>query len=117
MVMYYRSKFRALTDLRRTVGWTFNLRQKETPMSPNDHDKKPLTIIVNTRSFEWREKEITYEQVYDLAYPGQPLSDGDTATIEYSRGPNGRVDGSLTPSHSVHLKDRMVFDVYRTTRS
>lgn len=86
-------------------------------MSPNDHDTKPLTIIVNTRSFEWSAKEITYEQVYDLAYPGQPLGDGDTATIEYSRGPHGNGGGSLTAGHSVHVKEGMVFDVYRTTRS
>jgi Multiubiquitin len=64
-------------------------------MSPGDHDKKPLTIIVNTRSLEWTEKEITYEQAYDLAYPRQPLGDGDTATIEYSRGPHGNGGGSL----------------------
>jgi hypothetical protein len=86
-------------------------------MSPDDQGTKVLTIIVNTRSFEWAEKEITYEQVYDLAYPGQPLGDGDTATIEYSRGPHGNGGGSLTAGHGVHVKDGMVFDVYRTTRS
>lgn len=85
-------------------------------MTP-DHDKKPLTIIVNTRSLEWNEKEITYAQAYDLAYPGQPLADGDTATIEYSRGLHGNGGGSLTSGHTVHVKDGMIFDVYRTTRS
>jgi hypothetical protein len=86
-------------------------------MSPNDHDTKALTIIVNTRPFEWGAKTITYEQVYDLAYPGQPLGDGDTATVEYSRGPHGNGGGSLTAGHSIRVKDGMVFDVYRTTRS
>lgn len=86
-------------------------------MSSDDHGKKPVSIIVNTRSFEWAAKEITYEQVYDLAYPGQPLGDGDSATVEYERGPNGHGSGSLTAGHSVNVKDGMVFDVYRTTRS
>lgn len=86
-------------------------------MSPEQHGKKPLTIFVNTRTFEWAEKEITYEQAYALAYPDQPLGEGDTATIEYSRGPHGNGGGSLTAGRSVHVKDGMVFDVYRTTRS
>ncbi|MBM0255551.1 multiubiquitin domain-containing protein [Micromonospora sp. 4G55] len=86
-------------------------------MNPNDHGKKPVTIIVNTRSVEWAEKEITYEQAYDLAYPGQLLGDGDTATVEYSRGAGGHGGGSLTAGHGVHVKEGMVFDVYRTTRS
>ncbi|MBV1854538.1 multiubiquitin domain-containing protein [Catellatospora tritici] len=86
-------------------------------MSQDDRGKKPVTIIVNTRSYEWAEKEISYEEAYDLAYPNQPLGDGDTATIEYSRGPDGHGGGSLTAGHSVHVKDGMVFDVYRTSRS
>jgi Multiubiquitin len=86
-------------------------------MGLDDHGKKPVAIIVNTRPHEWTEKEISYAQVYDLAYPGQPLGDGDTATVEYSRGHDGHGSGSLTAGHSVKVKDGMVFDVYRTTRS
>jgi hypothetical protein len=92
-------------------------------VSPTDSDshggngKPAVPIIVNTRSFEWETKEITYEQVYDLAYPGQPLADGDVARIEYSRGPDGDGSGSLVPGTSVHVKQKMVFDVYVTVRS
>jgi hypothetical protein len=83
----------------------------------DDHGRKSVTLVVNTRSFEWVEQEIRYEQVYDLAYPGQPLNEGDSATVTYSRGPHGNGGGSLTPGHSVHVKDEMVFNVYRTSRS
>jgi hypothetical protein len=83
----------------------------------DDHGRKSVTLVVNTRSFEWVEKEISYEQVYDLAYPGQPLAEGDSATVTYSRGPHGNGGGSLTPGHSVNIKDGMVFNVYRTSRS
>ncbi len=92
-------------------------------MSPNENDnvggggKPPVNIIINTRSFPWAEKEITYEQVYELAYPGQPLGDGDLARVEYSRGPNGSGGGSLAPRGSVHIKPNMIFDVYVTVRS
>lgn len=86
-------------------------------MEQDSHDRKRVTIIVNTRQFQWTSKQISYEEVYELAYPGQPLGDGDTATVEYSRGPHGHDSGSLTPGHKVEVKDGMVFDVYRTTRS
>ena len=49
--------------------------------------------------------------MYELAFPNQPLGDGDTATVEYSRGAHGRGTGSLTPGHKVEVKDGMVFDV------
>ena len=86
-------------------------------MAQEDRDHKRVTIIVNTRRFEWSSKHISYEEAYDLAYPNQPLGDGDTATVEYSYGPHGHTTGSLTPGHKVEIKDGMVFDVYRTTRS
>ncbi|MFJ4099835.1 multiubiquitin domain-containing protein [Amycolatopsis japonica] len=91
-------------------------------MSPNDdnrsgHGKPAVTIFVNTREFQWEEKEISYDQVYNLAFPNQPLNDGDVARIEYSRGHNGGGAGSLQPGGTVHVKKNMVFDVYVTVRS
>jgi len=81
------------------------------------HGKPAVTIFVNTREFQWDEKEISYEQVYDLAFPNQPLNDGDVARIEYSRGPNGGGAGTLQPGGTVNVKANMVFDVYVTVRS
>lgn len=82
-----------------------------------DHGRKTVTLVVNTRRFEWSEKEISYEQVYALAHPHQPLNDGDTATVTYSHGPHGNGRGSLTPGHDVKVKEGMIFNVYRTSRS
>ncbi|MFB7085769.1 MULTISPECIES: multiubiquitin domain-containing protein [Streptomyces] len=81
------------------------------------HGPKPDTIIVNARPHTWEAKEITYEQVVELAYPGQPPSDQDTYTVRYSRGHDGHGTGSLTAGHEVRVKKGMVFDVYRTSRS
>lgn len=75
---------------------------------------KTETIIVNTRSHQWHEKKITFEQVVELAFPGQPY-DPQGTTVEYSRGPGK--DKSLRPGESVHVKDGMVFDVEPANRS
>lgn len=90
-------------------------------MSPDENQnggggKPPVTIIVNTRSYEWAAKQMTYEQVYELAFPGQPLADGEVARVEYSRG-HGNGGGSLAPNASVQVKSEMIFDVYVTIRS
>jgi hypothetical protein len=85
-------------------------------MSQDDHGPRPVTIIINTRPHPWDSKDITFEQVVALAYPGQPV-DGQDFTVRYSRGPNGHGPGSLTPGHGVEVKDGMVFDAYRTSRS
>lgn len=79
--------------------------------------KPAVTIYVNTRELAWVEKEISYEQVYALAFPNDPLNDGDVARIEYSRGHNGGGAGALQPGKSVRVKKGMVFDVYVTVRS
>ena len=79
--------------------------------------KSAVTIYVNTREFPWGEKEISYEQVYALAFPSEPLNDGDVVRIEYSRGHNGGGAGALQPGKSVRVKKGMVFDVYVTVRS
>ncbi|MFE5896123.1 multiubiquitin domain-containing protein [Streptomyces sp. NPDC056488] len=86
-------------------------------MPQDNHDPKPVTIIVNARPHTWEAKEITYEQVVNLAYPGQPPNEQDTYTVRYSRGHDGHGTGSLTAGHSVRVKKEMVFDVYRTSRS
>ncbi|MFJ2967603.1 multiubiquitin domain-containing protein [Streptomyces collinus] len=86
-------------------------------MSQDSHGPAPVTIIVNARPHTWETKEITFEQVVDLAYPGQPPNDQDNYTVRYSRGHHGRGTGSLTAGHSVKVKKGMVFDAYRTSRS
>lgn len=83
----------------------------------DDHGPKPVTIIVNTRSYPWDSKDITFEQVVDLAYPGEPANDQVTYTVQYSRGHDGHGSGTLTAGRSVTVKKGMVFDVYRTSRS
>jgi hypothetical protein len=86
-------------------------------MSQDDLGPRPVTIIVNTRSYPWDSKDITFEQVVELAYPGEPGTGQYTFTVRYSRGPDGHGSGTLTAGHSVRVRNGMVFDVYRTSRS
>jgi hypothetical protein len=73
-----------------------------------------VTIIVNTKPLSWSEKKITFEQVVELADPGQPYNPEGT-TVEYSRGHGP--DHSLRPGQTVEVKDGMVFDVEPANRS
>ncbi|MEU6815519.1 multiubiquitin domain-containing protein [Streptomyces sp. NPDC046860] len=86
-------------------------------MPTDSHGPGLATIIVNTRPHTWEAKDITFEQVVELAYPGQPPNEQDTYTVRYSRGHEGHGSGSLTAGHGVRVKKGMVFDVYRTSRS
>jgi hypothetical protein len=83
----------------------------------HEHEDRTVQIVVNTRPHSWAEKTISYEEVVELAYPSQPIGDGEEVTVRFTRGHNDKPDGSLTPGHSVKVKNKMVFDVYRTSRS
>jgi hypothetical protein len=83
----------------------------------HEHQDRTVTIVVNTRPREWAERTISYEEVVELAYPGQPVGDGEDVTVRFTRGHVEKREGSLTPGRSVKVKNKMVFDVYRTSRS
>ncbi|MBJ8342973.1 multiubiquitin domain-containing protein [Antrihabitans sp. YC3-6] len=83
----------------------------------HEHHDRAITIVVNTRPCEWTERTISYEEVVELAYPGQPIGEADEVTVRFTRGHAEKREGSLTPGRSVKVKDKMVFDVYRTSRS
>ena len=87
-----------------------------TPASGAQHPHA-VSIIINARRHTWAKKEISFEEVVELAYPGQPLTDADTVTVRYTRGHGGHGAGTLTAGHSVPVKEGMVFDAVRTSRS
>lgn len=85
-----------------------------TSVEETSEKTETVTIIVNTKSMSWSEKKISFEQVVELAFPGQPY-DPQGTTVEYSRGHGP--DHSLRPGQSVEVKDGMVFDVEPANRS
>ncbi|MGY0386351.1 multiubiquitin domain-containing protein [Nocardioides sp. WG-D5] len=75
---------------------------------------KVVTITINTRSFEWGEKKISFEQVVELAFPGQPYDPAGTL-VEVSRGHGP--DHALRPGKDVVVKNGMDFVVEPANRS
>jgi hypothetical protein len=90
---------------------------KPESLDGHEHENRIVRIIVNTRPHEWAQKTISYEDVVELAYPGQPIGDGEEVTVRFTRGHDDKHEGSLTPGQTVKVKNRMVFDAYRTSRS
>lgn len=76
-------------------------------------DKKSYTVIVNARPHEVSGPDVTYREVVDIAFPGQP------ADILYSVhyvGPK-QLEGTLVEGQKVKAENGMKFDVTRTNRS
>lgn len=81
-------------------------------------DTKQQHIVVNGTEHEWLEKEITYQQVVDLAYGGSvPGSEDVTFTVAFLKGHSDN-EGFLSPnSKPLHVRDGMEFRVKHSTRS
>ena len=77
--------------------------------------EKTFSIVVNGRPREVSERELTYLQVVQLAYPGEVPTENIVFTVTYSYH-NGK-DGTLVDGQSVKVKDRMVFNVRKTDKS
>ena len=81
-----------------------------------DHDKAS-TIIVNGRRKEVRAKELSFEEVVNLAFENNPPSGPNVViTVTFSKGEDGK-QGTLLPGGSVKLKEGMVFNVTATDKS
>ena len=78
---------------------------------------RTTTIVINARSYEVEAKELSYQDVVNLAYNNSPPSGPNMIiTVTYSRGENGK-EGSMLPGDRVKVKNKMVFDVSATDRS
>jgi hypothetical protein len=78
---------------------------------------KTTTVVINATPYEVPGKEISYEQVVNLAYNNAPpTGEYIVITVTFSRGENGQ-EGTLLPGDRVKLKSKMVFDVSATDRS
>ena len=80
----------------------------------SDH-KKEVRIFINTREFVVPKTKLTYQELVDMAYPGDVPSPDKVYEITYSseHGP----DGTVGVGGEVKLKEGMVFNVGITNRS
>lgn len=81
-------------------------------------NEKSVTIIVNARQKQTDEKRLTFEQIVSFAYDGNPPTGSNWEfTVDFSKGPDDKKEGSLLPGESVKIKDGMVFNVTATDKS
>lgn len=90
-------------------------------MSMQEKEKaqeKAVTIIVNGRAKEVTQKELSFEDAVNLAFDNSPpTGENIVITVTFSRGDEGRREGSLLPGESVKVKKDMVFNVTATDKS
>ena len=92
------------------------MNEKDQKNEGHGKDKDQI-IIVNTRQIVYNEKEITFRQVVEIAFPGAQFIPQIVYTVTYSKGTDKKPKGTLVDNESVHVKDGMVFDVDRTDNS
>jgi len=82
-----------------------------------DERDKAVTIIVNGRKREVTLKELSYAEVLNLAFDGNPPSGPNVViTVTYTKGEDGK-QGTMLPGDTVKVKAGMVFNVKATDRS
>ena len=86
----------------------------EKPQRPHG-----VTVYINTRPHVVETREISFEELFALAFPGQVVGPLDLLTIAYSRGHGhgGGTQGQLEAGQSVRVKEGMIFVVTYTNRS
>ncbi|HCG01744.1 MAG TPA: hypothetical protein DEV93_14525 [Chloroflexi bacterium] len=75
-----------------------------------------VTIIVNGRKRPVEEKDISFEDVVELAYPGTPTGPNIVYTVAYRKAAGNR-SGDLLAGQSVKVKEGTIFDVTQTDKS
>lgn len=86
----------------------------------NDNQDKPIdavTIIVNGRPKPVSQKELSFDEIVQLAFPGSVPNDTTLYTITYKRGHGGKPEGTLVAGDTVKVKDGMIFNVTATDKS
>lgn len=78
---------------------------------------KEFTIIVNGRRKLVMTKELSFDQIVQLAFNPVPTGPNILFTVTYGRGPKANPEGSLQQGGTVKIKDGMVFSVTATDRS
>lgn len=79
------------------------------------HDKT-FNIIINGRPREFPGKEISFQQVVELANLGGG-GENIVFTVTYKRGEGHKPEGTMVEGDTVKVKDGMIFNVTRTDKS
>jgi hypothetical protein len=78
---------------------------------------KAATIIVNGREKSVTSKELTFDEVVNLAFDDPQRGPQVFFTITYRKGHGDKPEGSLVEGTSLKVKDGMIVNVTRTDKS
>lgn len=82
----------------------------------NEERENGFEIIVNGEKISWPKREITYDEVVNLAYPNRSKDPNIYYQIEYKYC-HSNTGGTLEVGQSVKVKEGMVFNATPTNRS
>jgi hypothetical protein len=80
----------------------------------HDHE---YTIIVNGREKTVDDRDLTFDELVDLAFEDPPTGEFICFTITFRRGQGNKPEGTLLEGETVKIKDGMIFNVTATDKS
>lgn len=88
---------------------------KEEKDAPGQN--KESTIIVNARPKQFKGKEISFNQVVELAFGAVSPNPNVVYTVTYKKGEGKKSEGSMDKGDIVGVKEGMIFNVTQTDKS
>ena len=83
----------------------------------SNENRKDTVIIVNGRERKVDSKELTFNQVVELAFGKVSNNPNICYTITYKRGPGQNPEGSMVEGDIVRINKGMIFNVTQTDKS
>lgn len=74
---------------------------------------KEIIIYVNTKDHQWTKKEISFEELIELAFPGSVKKEFD---VTFAKGQSDQ-EGEIIDGESIHVHPNMEFIVTPTNES
>lgn len=91
--------------------------QAVPPIDRDAANGKTIEIFVNARPHLVADRDVSFEDVVALAFPGQTPAPDTEYIVTYTRAQHGNASGSLAPGQSIRVKKGTSFAVQVTTRS
>ena len=92
------------------------MKEEQKPNDPPGQDKQ-FTIVVNAREKTFTGREISFNQVVELAFGSVSQNPNIVYSVTYKRGEGNKPEGSMEKGDTVKIKDGMIFNVTPTTQS
>ena len=92
------------------------MKEEQKPNDPLGQNKQ-FTIVVNAREKTFTGREISFNQVVELAFGSVSPNPNVVYTVTYKRGEGNKPEGSMEKGDTVKVKDGMIFNVTQTDKS